>query len=80
MTTRLVSDLRHYAKYSAEDRLLTKAADELERKDAALLDIARRAETLKRACGDDPESAQAIRNGQYMQISYIAREAVEELT
>lgn len=45
-------------------------------KDEALLDVARKAEVLKKACGMDPESPQAIRNGEYMNISYAARAAL----
>ena len=44
---------------------------------AALLDVARRVEALKRPCGMDPESAQAIRNGEYMSIALIARAAID---
>ena len=42
----------------------------------ALLKVARMAEDLKRPCGMDPESSQAIRNGLYMNISYVARAAI----
>ena len=42
---------------------------------AALLKVARMAEELKLTCGMDPESRQAIRNGEYMNISYVARAA-----
>jgi hypothetical protein len=42
----------------------------------ALLDCARQAEALKRPCGDDPESPQAIRNGQYANISHTAHIAL----
>lgn len=42
----------------------------------ALIKVARMAEALKRDCGMDPESKQAIRNGEYMSISYVAREAL----
>lgn len=38
-----------------------------------ILRIARMAEGLKRECGMDPESPQAIRNGQYMNISHALR-------
>jgi hypothetical protein len=38
-----------------------------------LLTVARQAEDLKRECGMDPESPQAVRNGQYMCISYALR-------
>lgn len=47
----------------------------LEAKDATLLSIARKAEMLKTDCGEDPESQQAIRNGRYMHLSYLARAA-----
>jgi hypothetical protein len=43
---------------------------------AALLECARMAEALKLPCGDDPESAQAIRNGQYASISHVAHIAL----
>lgn len=42
----------------------------------ALLNVARMAENLKKPCGTDPESPQAIRNAQYMNISYAARAAI----
>ena len=42
----------------------------------ALLRVARMAEALKKDCGMDPESPQAVRNGQYMNISYAARAAL----
>ena len=38
-----------------------------------LLEVARRCEGLKRPCSEDPESAQAVRNSEYMSIAYIAR-------
>ena len=44
----------------------------------ALLRVARMAEALKKDCGMNPESPQAIRNGQYMNISYVARAALEQ--
>ena len=44
----------------------------------ALLRVARMAEALKKDCGMDPESPQAVRNGQYMNISYAARAALEQ--
>lgn len=44
----------------------------------ALLRVARMAEALKKDCGMDPESPQAVRNGQYMNISYAARAALEK--
>ena len=43
---------------------------------AALLKVARMAEKLKRPCSMDPESKQAIRNGEYMNISYAAHAAI----
>ena len=46
----------------------------------ALLDVARMAERLKQPCSMDPESAQAIRNSQYMAISYAARAAIAGAT
>ena len=42
----------------------------------ALLIVARMAEGLKKPCGMDPESPRAIRNAQYMNISYAARAAI----
>ena len=54
------------------------AEAERDRLREALLNVARMAEALKRPCSmDDPESAQAIRNSQYMNISYAARDALE---
>lgn len=43
---------------------------------AALLTCARQAEALKRECGMDPESAQAVRNAQYQAISTTAHIAL----
>jgi hypothetical protein len=37
------------------------------------------AEALKRECGMNPESPQAIRNGEYMNISYVARAAIAKV-
>ena len=45
----------------------------------ALLNVARKAEMLKQECGSDPESQQAIRNGRYMHLSYVARAALGEV-
>jgi len=56
--------------------LLDLRADNQKLRDA-LLNVARKAESLKRECGDDPESPQAIRNGMYMHLSYVARAALE---
>jgi hypothetical protein len=49
---------------------------EADRLRAALLDCARMAEGLKHDCGMDPESAQAVRNMQYMAISVRAHVAL----
>lgn len=43
---------------------------------AALLECARMAEKLKHPCGEDPESAQAVRNAQYQAISTTAHIAL----
>lgn len=56
--------------------LCTEAADEIERLQVALLTCARQAEALKRDCGTDPESAQAVRNAQYQAISTTAHLAL----
>jgi hypothetical protein len=45
--------------------------------EAALLDTARRVEALKRPCGMDPETPQALRNSKYMSIALNARAAAE---
>ncbi len=44
----------------------------------ALKNIARMDEELKQPCGD-PESAQAIRNGRYMNIAYAAHAQIQAL-
>lgn len=49
---------------------------EVERLRAALLACARKAEALKRECGMDPESQQAVRNAQYQAISTTAHIAL----
>ena len=51
-------------------------AAEIHKLRAALLACARQAESLKRECGMDPESAQAIRNAQYQAISTVAHIAL----
>lgn len=51
---------------------------EARQKDAALLKVARMAEALKLDCGMDPESPQAVRNAEYMNISYVARAAMNK--
>lgn len=56
----------------ARDALTAQSA-EIDRLRDALLHCARLAEALKLPCGDDdPESPQAIRNGQYQNISLTA--------
>lgn len=45
--------------------------------EAALRQIARAIEGLKRECGMDPESPQAIRNAQYMSLAYAVRKLGE---
>ena len=64
-------------RYDALHAELASAEADAQRKDEALLNIARKAEMLKRECGDDPESPQAIRNGRYMHLSYLARAAIK---
>lgn len=49
---------------------------EIDRLRAALLDCARQAERLKKPCGMDPEGYQAVRNGQYQNISTTAHVAL----
>ena len=51
-------------------------AHEIQKLRHALLACARQAEALKRECGMDPESAQAVRNGQYQAISTTAHIAL----
>ena len=50
-------------------------AAEINKLRAALLACARQAESLKRECGMDSESAQAMRNAQYQAISTTATAA-----
>ncbi len=52
------------------------AQAEIERLRAALLGCARKAEALKLDCGMDPESAQALRNARYQDISTTAHIAL----
>jgi hypothetical protein len=66
-------DLKTPREAAAELRRLHEVNAELER---VLLKVARMAEALKKDCGMDPESKQAIRNGEYMNISYVARDAI----
>lgn len=58
------------------ERRVTELEADNERLRAALLDIARRVEALKRPCGMDPETPQAIRNGEYMSIALMAHAAL----
>lgn len=65
--------------YEVADVILALFADESRERDtlrAALLSCARQAEALKRECGIDPESPQAIRNAQYQNISTTAHIAL----
>ena len=57
---------------AAQDEALTAARE-------ALLQCARMAEALKKDCGMDPESPQAVRNSQYMSISYAAHAALSTI-
>lgn len=59
------------AKHHADcmNQIATKIARRHDTLRAALLECARMAEALKRPCGEDPESAQAVRNAQYQSIS-----------
>ena len=54
-------------------------AAEIHKLRAALLTCARQAEALKRECGMDPESAQAMRNAQYQAISTTAHIALKTI-
>lgn len=66
-----------YAKYDAFLSTSQQGgAGEVEKLRAALHECAELAEALKSPCGDDPESAQAIRNGQYANISHTAHIAL----
>ncbi len=60
----------------AEDQQITELEAQRDELLEALLKCARMAEALKRECGMDPESPQALRNGEYMNISYTARAAL----
>jgi len=89
LRAQLADALRERDEY---ERLLDFAADKgarlLGERDAALANVAvlrdallvaaRSAEALKRECGMDPESPQAVRNSEYMNISYAARNALEK--
>lgn len=80
----LIARLAGLTGYAHDDRSIgAEAADVIEQLQvdiemlrAALLTCARQAEALKRDCGMDPESAQAIRNAQYQSISTTAHIAL----
>ena len=73
----LLARLRAPSRYAHDDKSIgDEAADEIERLRAALLTCARQAEALKRDCGMDPESPQAVRNAQYQSISTTAHIAL----
>jgi len=55
------------------------AVIERDRLRQALMQIVLRVEALKRPCGMDPESPQAIRNGVYMGIALSARYALAKV-
>lgn len=59
-----------------EQRRAEKAEAERDALKTTLLVCARQAEALKRDCGMDPESPQAIRNAQYQNISTTAHIAL----
>ena len=55
---------------------LREARAETERVREAMLQAARKVESLKRECGMDPESPIAIHNAQLMSVSYVLRAAL----
>lgn len=57
-------------------RIAEEADHEIAALRQALLTCARLAEALKRPCGDDPESGQAVRNAQYQAISTLTHQAL----
>lgn len=61
---------------TAQAATIAEQATQIEALRAALLCCARKAEALKRDCGMDPFSPQAIRNGQYQSISTTAHIAL----
>lgn len=69
-----IERLRSIGREAAEAATMHQA--EVLRLRAALRTCARQAEALKRDCGMDPESAQAIRNAQYQSISTTAHIAL----
>lgn len=73
---RVTENSTAHSSFAHNVRLMSAAPDLLE----ALLIVARMAEDLKKPCGMDPESPQAIRNAQYMNISYAARAAIAKAT
>lgn len=67
---------RQWRENSSLERWFPLTAEEVMRLRAALLSCARQAEALKRECGSDPESPQAVRNAQYQAISATAHIAL----
>lgn len=63
----------------AEPEAVALLRDGLESARVALLRAARKAEALKRECGMNPESAQAVRNSEYMAVSYVARDGIARI-
>lgn len=70
------SSRRYKENWDEAVSLLNAKDSEIARLRGALLDCARRAEALKRECGMDPESPQALRNAQYQNISTMAHIAL----
>ena len=70
----LHAELRHARDGLTKGR--SRMREDNERLRAALLRCARQAEALKRECGMNPESPQAIRNAQYQSISTTAHIAL----
>jgi hypothetical protein len=76
---------RQYACITSHNNITREAEAKLEQSEervrelkSALLQIARKAEALKRPCGEDACSPQAIRNAEYMSLSYSARAAINK--
>lgn len=84
MSADLISRLRGLSRYAHDDKSIgDEAADAIEQLQvdiemlrASLRTCAQQAEALKRDCGMNPESAQAIRNAQYQSISTTAHIAL----
>jgi len=66
-------DAERFQRFMAECNAVEAEREKLR---AALLQCARMAEALKRDCGMDPESGQAVRNSQYQAISTAAHIAL----